>query len=187
MPFTSRITIDVKQTVCAVALIFMSSGMARAEDAARAFMERSVGQWHSTVMSGEEKSIGLTMSRWSSDKSGILGQEKVFGAELTEIWFGRSVKQLGEKPNTMKMHYAAEDGTQFEDQITFNQEGNVFKGSGKRRGFDGNGDTFTADVTVTSSDDNHMTWRIANGRFGGEERPDLILKFTRARHDDSGE
>jgi hypothetical protein len=42
---------------------------------------------------------------------------------------------------------------------------------------------FSADVTVTSIDENQSIWRITNGVFEGVKRPDLTLKFTRVSRD----
>ena len=147
-------------------------------------MERAVGQWHGTTTAGDEKGFGVMTGRWSNDKTAVLSQERVFGPELTETWYGRSIKRQGDKTGTMKMCYAAKDGTQFEDEITFTKEGKVLTGKGKRKGFDGDGEAFSADVTVTSSDEDQIIWRITNGIINGVKRPDLILKFTRVNRDD---
>ena len=74
--------------------------------------------------------------------------------------------------------------TLFEDEITFTKEGNVLTGKGKRKGFDAEQKAFSADVTVTSSDENRIMWTIANGIFEGIKRPDLIINITRVNRDD---
>jgi hypothetical protein len=173
------------RTLPLMIVLALSATIARGEDLARAFLQRHVGSWHSKTLSGDNKGFGVMSAAFSEDKTAVLVKEKIFALDMTLPWNGRAIIRSTEKPNTLRMYYSAEDGTQFEDEFTVTKEGTSLSATGTRRGFGGDGKSFSADLVTSSPNEDQITLKATNGKMGDKKLPDLTLRFTRVKHDDS--
>lgn len=172
-----------KMLLLMVALTF-SATSAKGEDLARAFLQRHVGSWHSRSLTGQDKGFGVLSAAFSEDQTAVLIKEKTCALDMTKPWNGRGIYRQAEKPNTLRLYYLADDGTQFEDELTVTKEGTSLSATGKRRGFQGDGKPFSADVVISSPNDDQIILKARNGKLGDKTLPELTLWFTRVKHDD---
>lgn len=169
-----------------VALAF-SATLAQGEDLARAFLQRHVGSWHTKTLTGQDKGFGVLSAAFSDDQTAVLIKEKSFALDMTQPWNGRGIYRLTEKPDTLRLCYSAEDGTQFEDELSVTKDGTSLSATGTRKGFWGNGKSFSADLLVTSPNQDQIILKARNGKLGDKTLPDLTIWSSRVKHDDSAQ
>lgn len=174
----------MKKLLLVVVAISLSGTIARAEDAAKAYLKRLAGDWHFKCVEGKLKTFGVVSARLSNDKNVVHATET--GMPLDQSWAYKGqavIRQVGDS-NITKGTWKGAGGTQFEDEITFAKEGSKITGKGKRTGFLKNGTPISGDITIISPDEDHISIRLTNAMTGTRQDPDMILQDIRVKFDD---